>query len=276
MRPEEFRIVYQDTGVAPYDGGASGSQTTFNNGRAVIAAASEIRDQLITLAAGMLEANPRDIELVDGMARVKGSHTAAVGLAELASEAAAGGLLLGRGSGPVPPTPKVDAASCVGRLGAESFAAPTFFTHAARVRVDRDTGVVRVLEVAAAHESGTIINPIGAAGQVTGGVAMGIGQALSERVLLSDDGRQRNPYLLDYKLQTCADVPPISVSFVDAPSPTAGPKGLKGVAEPPCVPTPGAIANAISRAIGTQVRQLPMTPERVWSAIATGDADDAS
>ena len=80
MRPEEFRIVYQDTGVAPYDGGASGSQTTFNNGRAVIAAATEIRDQLIVLAAGMLEANPRDIELVDGMARVKGSHTAAVPL----------------------------------------------------------------------------------------------------------------------------------------------------------------------------------------------------
>ena len=162
MRPEEFRIVYQDTGVAPFDGGASGSQTTFNNGRAVIAAANEIRDQLIVLAAGMLEANPRDIELVDGMARVKGSHARAVRISDLASEAAGAELLLGRGSGAVPPTPKVDAASCVGRLGGESFAAPTFFTHAARVRVDRDTGVVRVLEVAAAHESGTIINPIGA------------------------------------------------------------------------------------------------------------------
>jgi hypothetical protein len=85
---------------------------------------------------------------------------------------------------------------------------------------------------------------------------------------LSDDGRQLNPYLLDYKLQTMADAPPIHVAFVDAPSPTGGPHGLKGIAEPPCVPTPGAIANAIARATGARVDLLPMTPERVWAAMA--------
>ena len=269
MRPDEFRILYQDTDAGPYDGGASGSQTTFNNGRAVIAAATEVREQLLDLAAGLLEANRADLELVDGMARVKGSHTSSVSIADLASQAAGGGLLLGRGSGEPPPMPAVETASCVGRLGGESFAAPTFFTHAARVKVDRDTGVVRVLEIAAAHESGIVINPIGATGQIHGGVVMGIGQALSEGVLLSEDGRQRNPYLLDYKLQTAADVPPIHVDFVDAPSPTGGPKGLKGIAEPPCVPTPGAIANAIARASGTRVHELPMTPERVWGALAS-------
>jgi CO/xanthine dehydrogenase Mo-binding subunit len=269
MRPDEFRILYQDTDAGPYDGGASGSQTTFNNGRAVIAAANEVREQLLDLAADFLEANRADLELVDGVVRVKGSGTPSVSIADLASEAAGAGLLLGRGSGEPPPTPAVDAASCVGRLGGESFAAPTFFTHAARVKVDRDTGVVRVLEIAASHESGTVINPIGAAGQIHGGVAMGIGQALSESVQLTEDGRQRNPYLLDYKLQTAADMPPITVDFVDAPSPTGGPKGLKGIAEPPCVPTPGAIANAIARAIGTRVDTLPMTPERVFGAMAS-------
>ncbi len=268
MRPDQFRILYQDTDAGPYDSGASGSQTTFNNGRAVIAAATEVRDQLLELAANLLEANLADLELVDGMARVKGSSTASVSIADLASEASGAGLLLGRGSGLPPPTPAVNAASCVGRLGAESFAAPTFFTHAARVKVDRDTGVVRVLEIAAAHESGTIINPIGAAGQIYGGVAMGMGQALSEGIQLSADGRQRNAYLLDYKLQTVADMPPIHVDFVDAPSPTAGPKGLKGIAEPPNVPTPGAIANAIARALGTRIHELPMTPERIWGAMA--------
>jgi CO/xanthine dehydrogenase Mo-binding subunit len=274
MRPDEFRILYQDTDAGPYDGGASGSQTTFNNGRAVIAAATEVREQLLDLAADQLEANRADIELVDGAARVKGSSTASVTIAELASQAADAGLLLGKGSGEPPPTPAVETASCVGRLGAESFAAPTFFTHAIRVKVDRDTGVVRVLEVAASHESGVVINPVGAAGQIHGGVAMGIGQALTEGVLLSDDGRQRNAYLLDYKLQTVADVPNIHVDFVDAPSPTGGPKGLKGIAEPPCVPTPGAIANAITRAVGVRVNELPMTPERVWDAMASkrGDA----
>jgi CO/xanthine dehydrogenase Mo-binding subunit len=273
MRPEEFRILYQDTDAGPYDGGASGSQTTFNNGRAVIAAATEVREQLLDLAADHLEANRADLELVDGTARVKGSHTSSVSIADLASDAASVGLLLGKGSGEPPPTPAVDAASCVGRLGAESFAAPTFFTHAIRVKVDGDTGVVRVLEVAASHESGVVINPIGAAGQIHGGVAMGIGQALTEGVQLSDDGRQRNAYLLDYKLQTVADVPAIHVDFVDAPSPNGGPKGLKGIAEPPCVPTPGAIANAIARAVGVRVDELPMTPERVWGALVAKNGD---
>jgi CO/xanthine dehydrogenase Mo-binding subunit len=95
---------------------------------------------------------------------------------------------------------------------------------------------------------------------------MGIGQALSEAVVLSDDGKQRNPYLLDYKLQTVADMPPVHVDFVDAPTPNGGPKGLKGIAEPPCVPTPGAIANAIAKVTGARVHQLPMTPERIWAA----------
>ena len=270
MRPDEFRILYQDTDAGPYDGGASGSQTTFNNGRAVIAAANEVRDQLLDLAADHLEANRADLELVDGVARVKGTSSPSVTIAELADTAAGAGLLLGRGSGTPPPTPAVQTESCVGRLGGESFAAPTFFTHAARVRIDRDTGVVRVLEIAAAHESGVVINPIGAAGQIYGGVAMGIGQALSEGVLLSEDGRQRNAYLLDYKLQTVADMPPIHVDFVDAPSPNAGPKGLKGIAEPPCVPTPGAIANAIARATAADPRVADDARARVGR---DGDAE---
>jgi CO/xanthine dehydrogenase Mo-binding subunit len=93
---------------------------------------------------------------------------------------------------------------------------------------------------------------------------------------LSDDGRQLNPYLLDYKLQTCADVPSIRVAFVDAPALNAGPKGLKGLkglAEPPCIPTPGAIANAIAAATGVAVLRLPMTAERLWSALDTSSRD---
>jgi CO/xanthine dehydrogenase Mo-binding subunit len=270
MRPDDFRILYQDTDAGPYDVGASGSQTTLNNGRAVVAAAADVREQLLDIAADVLEANRDDLELADGTARVKGSPERSVPIADLADRAADTTLLLGRGSGEPPPSPSANVSGCVGRLGSESFAAPTFFTHAVRVRVDPDTGVARVLEVAAAHESGVVINPVGAAGQVTGGVLMGIGQALSETVALSDDGRQRNPYLLDYKLQTMADAPPIHIAFVDAPSPMGGPHGLKGIAEPPCVPTPGAIANAIARAIGSRVHELPMTPERVWGAFAAG------
>ena len=158
------------------------------------------------------------------------------------------------------------AEGCVGRLGLESFHAPQLMAHAVRVRVDRGTGVVRVLEVAAAHDCGTILNKIGADGQVYGGVVMGIGQALSEGTQLDADGRQRNPHLTDYKLVTASDAPRIDIAWIETDTPNAGPKGSKGVGEPPCVPTAGAVANAIAKVIGARVHKLPMTPERVWEA----------
>ena len=135
--------------------------------------------------------------------RVKGSPDHAVSVAEIAASTT----IHGKGSGPLPDSPPVDASSCVGRLGFESFLAPQLFTHAVRVKVDRETGVVRVLQVAAAHDSGRILNKIGADGQVYGGIAMGIGLALSEGTILDDQGRQRNPHLLDYKLVTAPTGP---------------------------------------------------------------------
>jgi CO/xanthine dehydrogenase Mo-binding subunit len=267
MRPEQFTVVYQDTDAGPWDAGASGSQTTFNNGRAVVQAAIDVRDQLLELAEEVLEAARGDLELVDGRAQVKGSPTTGVDISELAEKAAGDKLLLGRGSGSPAPLPDCDASGCTGRLGMESFLAPTFMTHAVRCKVDRATGVVRVLEVAAAHDSGRVLNRMGADGQVEGGVAMGIGMALSEGSQLSDDGRNLNPYLLDYKLQTAADVPSIQVDWVGAPDPNGGPNGAKAVAEPPCVPTPGAVGNAIAKVTGRRVHKLPMTPLRVWEAV---------
>jgi CO/xanthine dehydrogenase Mo-binding subunit len=266
MRPEQFTVVYQDTDAGPWDAGASGSQTTTNNGRAVVQAAIDVREQLLELAEEVLEAARADLELVPGRVQVKGSPTRGVDISELAEKAAGDKLLLGRGSGSPPPQPDCDVSGCTGRLGMESFLAPTFMTHAVRCKVDRATGVVRVLEVAAAHDSGTVINRMGADGQVEGGVAMGIGMALSEGSQLSADGRQLNPYLLDYKLQTAADVPSIRIDWVGGPVPNAGPNGAKAVAEPPCVPTPGAVGNAIAKVAG-RVHKLPMTPLRVWEAM---------
>jgi len=262
MEPGDFSLHYQDTDAAPWDMGSCGSQTTFNNGRAVIAAAHEVRVQLLELAAEELEASVEDLELAAGAVHVKGSPDKSVTIAELAGS---GTPLLGKGSGEVPETPPVAAEGCVGRLGNESFLAPQLITHAVRVRVDRDTGVVRVLRVAAAHDSGVILNRIGADGQVYGGVVMGLGQALTEGTQLDEDGRQRNPHLLDYKLVTASDAPPIDIAWIEIDTPNAGPKGSKGVGEPPCVPTAGAVANAITKVIGRQVTHLPMTPERIWS-----------
>jgi len=267
MNPEDFELVYQDTSVAPYDMGATGSQTLFNNGRAVVAAAGQIAEQLRNLAAELLEAAAGDIVLADGNAHVAGSPSATVSIAELAGIAAGGELLIGHGSGTPPATPLLVGSSCVGDLGMAAFVAPQFSCHAVRIRLDRDTGVVRVLEVGTAHDSGTIINELGALGQVEGGVMMGIGQALTEGTVYDDQGRQRNAGLLEYKLQTCADSPVIRTQFVQIVTPDAGPRGAKGLAEAPNVATAAAIANAIAKLVGTPVRRLPMTPERVWEAL---------
>jgi CO/xanthine dehydrogenase Mo-binding subunit len=268
MEPSAFSILYQDTEAAPWDAGSSGSQTTFNNGRAVVAAATEVRERLLDLATEKLEVGRGDLELAEGQVRVAGAPAKTISIAELAGSGVA---LIGKGSGPALDNPPCSPEGCLGRLGFESFLEPQVFTHAARVKVDRETGVVRVLQVAAAHDSGVIVNRIGASGQVYGGVVMGIGQALHETTQLDPEGRQRNPHLLDYKLVTASDGPRIDVDWIETPAENGGPKGSKGVGEPPTVPTPGAIANAIGRVVGARVRALPMTPERVWAAASEQD-----
>ena len=233
MQPEDFSLLYQDTDAAPSDMGSCGSQTTFNSGRAVIAAAVDLREQLLDAAAEELEASKDDLELHgrgdprQGLARQVDHDREAGRRRHLPRQGRRRGA--GRAGG-------VPAEGCVGRLGLESFHAPQLMAHAVRVRVDRGTGVVRVLEVAAAHDCGTILNKVGADGQVYGGVVMGIGQALSEGTQLDADGRQRNPHLTDYKLVTASDAPRIDIAWIETDTPNAGPKGSKGVGEPPCVP----------------------------------------
>jgi CO/xanthine dehydrogenase Mo-binding subunit len=267
MQPEDFQLVYQDTSVAPYDMGATGSQTLFNNGRAVVNAAQQVALQLKELAAQQLEASVDDIVLANGHAHVAGTPSKSLSIVELAGVAAGGELLIGHGSGAPPAAPELAGSSCVGDVGMASFVAPQFSCHAVRLRLDRDTGVARVLAVAAAHDSGTIINPIGATGQVEGGILMGIGQALTEGTTYDDLARQRNAGLLEYKLQTCADAPKVTTHFVQINTPDAGPRGAKGLAEAPNVPTAAAVSNALAKLVGSPIRQLPMTAERVWEAM---------
>jgi CO/xanthine dehydrogenase Mo-binding subunit len=268
ISPADVTFLYQDTDAAPFDLGSGGSQTTFNNGRAVVAAAEKLRQRLVDLAAPDLEADPADLELVDGTVRVKGAPDKSVTIGAMVGKAMAGGeQLVESGTAPQPPMPEGAGAGCSGRFGFPAFPAPTFFAHAVRVRVDRETGVVRVVDAAAGHDFGTVINPTGVEGQVLGGFVHGVGMALLEGSQLTEDGRQLNPHLLDYKLQTAADVPALKIAYVERPAPDGGPRGIKGVGEPPVTPTAAAIGNAIAQVIGARVYHLPMTPERVWTAM---------
>lgn len=266
LRPDQFTVLCQDTDAGAFDIGSQGSQTTINNGRAVVAAAREVRAQLLELAADELEIAPGDLELADGAVRARGAPGHGVSIADLAAKAHGGELLLGRGSGAPPTLPEHDASGCAGRGAFSAFASPSFACHVSRARVDGETGVTRVLEHVAVHDFGRVVNPLGAEGQVEGGVAHGIGIALSEGTV-HEEGKQLNPHLLDYKLQTAADVPSVTVAFVDSDPGEGTPQGAKGVGEPPVIPPAGAVANAIARATGARVRRLPMTPERVWEAL---------
>jgi CO/xanthine dehydrogenase Mo-binding subunit len=142
----------------------------------------------------------------------------------------------------------------------------TFGVHGACVKVDTLTGKATVERYWAAHDAGSIVNPLGAKGQVIGGVIQGIGMALSEEASVNDKGQLSNPGYLDDRVATFPDAPHIEVFFPDVYE-TSGPVGAKTVGEPPIIPVAGCIANAIYDAIGIRQRQLPMTPERVWSTL---------
>ena len=137
-----------------------------------------------------------------------------------------------------------------------------FATQVAEVEVDLETGVVKVLRMTAAHDIGKTINPMGAEGQVQGGVVMGLGYALTEELQVVE-GRVLNPSFREYKLVTSPEVPEIDITFIETNDPE-GPYGAKGIGEAPAICTAAAVANAVRHATGGAFTALPLTPERVY------------
>jgi CO/xanthine dehydrogenase Mo-binding subunit len=263
---DDVSVVYQDTDVGAWDGGSSGSQTVFSVGRAIRTAAVDLRAQIFDVAATILEVDPADLELRNGAAVVRGAPTRSVDLAAVGAKAfETRGTLIGRGTVAALPMPPDAGATCSGRIMFPAFLAPAFCAHAARVKVDTETGNVLVIEAAAVQEVGRAINPVGIEGQMEGGLIHGMGNALMERSHF-EDGRMRNAGFMDYKLVTAADAPKIKTAIVETPA-EEGPLGVRGVGEPPVIAITGAIGNAIRAATGVLVRTMPMTPDRVIRAL---------
>jgi len=251
IAPEAVRITVADTATAPYAPLSGGSKATLAVGRAVAAAAEDARAQLLDLAAAELEADPADLELVDGTIRPKGAPSQAVELASLGKRVAGGGCAPVVGTGrtaSVPPSPSVTG-------------------HLVHVRVDPETGRVDVRRWLAAQDVGRALNPALCEGQLRGGVAQAIGWALHEELLADDEGHVLNASFTGYGIPGAGDVPAIETVLVEVPSPD-GPFGAKGIGEAPVVGGPAAVANAVAAATGLRLRELPMTPERVWEALA--------
>ena len=147
--------------------------------------------------------------------------------------------------------------------------APGFAAQLARLELDPDTGEVTLLDFVVVQDVGKAINPMGVAGQMQGGAVQSIGIALTEGLQFDDSGRLTNPSLLDYRKLTAADLPNLETIIVEVPAP-AGPFGARGVGEPPIIPAPAAIANAIQNATGARLTELPMSPERIALALVNG------
>ena len=144
----------------------------------------------------------------------------------------------------------------------------TFGAQFARVAVNMETGQVRVLKLIAVHDVGRVVNPMTASNQVFGGVIQGLGLSqMEERVFDTETGLQLTPNLEAYKIPTMMDIPEIEVSYVDRADAEANSVGAKGLGEPPIIPAPAAVANAVSDALGVRVTDLPMTPRRILEAL---------
>ena len=248
---DRVEISVGDSDRGPYASVSAGSSTTPSMGPAVRAAAADAARQILEIAAQRYELETRVLALQNGhVVSADGGSWPLEEVTGLFDEAQ----ILGKGSrGPNPTGMRV----------------LTFGIQVAEVAVDVDTGEVRVERVAAIHDVGRVVNPLGASSQVEGGIIQGIGHTLSEQRLLDPGSGTVLSQTLDaYKIPTIADVPEIVTELLDIPDPHLTSLGAKGLGEPPIIPTAAAIANAIRDATGADVRSLPITREEMLRALS--------
>jgi len=253
-RLADVRVILGDTERTPYAGNSWGSMTTASVGPAVRAAAEEAKQKLLEAASEMLECHVDDLVARDSTITTR-DGARRMGFAEVTRKLG-NVMIMGQGSrGPNPAD-----------VGLMSFGA-----HFVEVEVDVETGVVRVLRIVAAHDAGRIINPMLAESQLNGGILQGMGFALfEERHLDPHSGRPVNPSFHDYKIPTIADLPALDAFCVEGSDTLANHLGARGLAEPPIIPVAPAIANAVADALGIEVRELPLTPWRILTALREG------
>ncbi len=259
--PESVRVIWADTHRTPESGSSSATRQTYFTGSAVQIAASELRLQLMDIGATLLPIHWDDLTIAGGEIRDRHDPTQAVPLDAVLAEGRRRSYSLEASGIFKPPTLPSDPDG----LSPRSFITYLFGSHACSVLVDIETGEVQVEKIVAVHDVGKALNPMLVTGQIEGGVTQGLGMALMEEVIRRE-GKILNSGFTDYILPTMGDVPPIEAVYLENADP-GGPYGARGIGEPPLIGTPPAILSAIADAIGTQVTELPATPERVWRAI---------
>jgi 4-hydroxybenzoyl-CoA reductase alpha subunit len=263
VRLEDIRIHSGDTGICPPDLGAWGSRETLMNGNAVQRAAADAKRQLLEFAAAKLGANiVYDLDIKDRWVHLVDRPERGLSYFDIVKEAIRGKdgeAIIGRGHY----TPH--------RKGMIS-PAYSFGVQAVEVDVDPETGKYKLANVTTAHESGTVINPIGIEGQLEGAIMMAGGYGFCEDIPM-DEGKILNPSIADYKLIRSLDMPETEILEIDTYEPE-GPFGAKEAGEGLTNPTAGAIGNAIYKAVGVRITDLPITPEKVFRALRKKEESD--
>jgi carbon-monoxide dehydrogenase large subunit len=239
--------------------GTFGSRSISVDGAAAYQATQQVKAKAAQIAAHMLEASADDIEFADGAAHVAGSPDKKVDWADIAKAAyQAHTLPEGVESG----------------LEAQSMFSPgnatwPFGTHLAVVEVDADTGNVEILKYVAVDDCGNVVNPMIVNGQIHGGVAQGIGQAMFEEALFDENGNLLTGSLIDYPLPTAGDLPSYELAHTVTPSPI-NPMGVKGIGEAGTIGSAHTLVNAVIDALsplGVKNIDMPLRPRKVWAAI---------
>jgi CO/xanthine dehydrogenase Mo-binding subunit len=228
---------------------------------AALDAVRRLRERLDPVAAELLGCRADEVELAEGTARVRGRPETRVPMEEVVGEMASR-RIEAMATGWYR-SPDRDYDSDTGQGSPYEFY--SFACHVARVTVDPALGLVRVREVAAAHDVGTVLHRAALEGQIEGGVVQGIGWAVTEQLAL-DRGRLLNPNFTDYIIPTSADAPEVRIAVVESEG-EAGPFGAKGIGEPSFIPTAAAVRNAVVSALGVEIDTLPMTPPTIVAAL---------
>ncbi|MGB0386569.1 MAG: xanthine dehydrogenase family protein molybdopterin-binding subunit [Ardenticatenaceae bacterium] len=251
VNPDQVMLVPNDTS-GPFAPNSGGSQVTYSVAGAVRMAAQNAKNKLLEVAAKKFEADTQDIEIVEGLAQVKGvpSRTIPIGeLAHLARYTPGGpGPIVGEGH------------------AAMKDPAPCFVTHLIKVAIEPETGQIKPTQYVGVQDVGFAINPMMVEGQMHGGMAQGLGMALHEATIYDENGQLVTGSFMDYCLPRANHIPSIETIMLHNPS-TNGPFGARGVGEPPIIAGAAALSNAIKDATGKRLTELPMNNQKLWQAL---------
>jgi len=265
---EQITVIPGDTAGIPYGVGTFASRVGVLASTSAAHAAAEVRKKALAIAADHLEAAAGDLLLEDGRIIVRGAPNRGLALGDIAAIATAPrpGYAL-----PGAMDPGLEASGYV-HVPQSTYSNGA---HAAVVEVEPETGAVRLLRYVAVDDCGTMINPLVVEGQIHGGIAHGIGNALLEQIVYDAAGQLVTGTLMDYALPRAADLPPLEVHHVITPSPL-NPLGVKGAGEGGTLPAPAAIANAVAdalRPLRVEVTEMPLTRERLWRRVRAAARD---